>query len=854
MDSLSIAGSESTNATGADRVTVLNSALKLEISQFKSATADPEGRTFTWGALVEILTRAPHVRASKQACQLLNFATFGDERTKKKNGKLGLLRNNANVQRLFGVIGDYDAEQVSIAEAAERLEQANIEAFLHTTPSHKPDAPRWRAMAPLSQPVSPTEYAALVDKLNGALGGILGAESWDVSRCYYVGRVQGVEYETRRVTGKCIDLADEITPIGKAGRKATEPAATPREPVEPTEPDDELIEDLRTVLRDARYQKAVKPNRTAENYNRWNEANLALLSLGEAGEALIREYSVDGADEWLERNRDTVPRCDYRHVFTMAEELGIPNPRGRRTVAADPGDFPADAVPIGDVPAAQHLNTDQANAVRIRKAFGEKLIAANSRFHWWTGTHWAFDEGEAHRCAGRLSAIVRAEARRVRKRVEAKRAEIGELIQAALDHPRKHPLGSTPEGAEYERLLSQAETLEKWSVRCEMKPAQDAALGLLRKQLTIPAEALDADPWALNCLNGTIDLRTGELREHNPADYITRIAPVEYDPNASAPRFERFLDEITDGNRPLAAFLQRWFGYCATGDVREQKFVIHIGQGANGKGTLLELVASVLGDYAGAAPPSLLTSSGRGERHPTEIADLLGKRMVTAHETDDGAVLREGFVKQLTGNDRLKARYMRGDFFEFAPTHKVQLLTNHKPQIKGQDFAIWRRVLLVPYPVKFGSVGEVESGKATAPRDDALPEALAAERAGVLRWIVEGTVEWHRGGLRPPDCVLAAGLEYQSEQDRVGQFVNECCELDREAWTPINGSGFDSAVFPAYVQWCREAGYQHLGRGRFMDELERCVPFFRRESRKVEGEAGRRRSCSGVVGIRVLEE
>lgn len=507
----------------------------------------------------------------------------------------------------------------------------------------------------------------------------------------------------------------------------------------------------------------------------------------------------------------------------------------------------------GSVPKAQHLCTDQANAGRIRRKFGSQLISVNGRFHYWTGRHWAFDEGEAYRCAGQLSRIVKAEAARAAEKAEQAKAEHMDLITLALEHPRKHPLNATPEGAAIEALMTKADALNKWSARCEMKAVTDAALGLLRKFITVDHAKLDADPWALNCANGTVDLRSGVLREHRPEDWITQLAPVDYDPDAAAPRFEQFINEITAGDNQLARFLQRWFGYCATASVREQKFVIHIGQGSNGKGTLLDLIASVLGDYAGTAPPGLLAAGKNGsERHPTEIAELFGKRVVTAHESDDGAVLREGFVKQLTGGDRLKARWMRKDFFEFAPTHKVQLLTNHKPQIKGQDYAIWRRVLLVPYPVLFGSEDDVAAGRATALRDDSLPEALASERAGVLRWIVEGATAWNQAGLNPPDCVLAAGAEYKTEQDRVGQFVSECCETGRDKWAPLSGEF--GGLYTAYSYWCRESGYQALGKGKFTNELERVVPFFDKVKRKLNtGLSGARREVAGCKGLRLVE-
>lgn len=509
-------------------------------------------------------------------------------------------------------------------------------------------------------------------------------------------------------------------------------------------------------------------------------------------------------------------------------------------------------IAVGTLPAAQRLCTDQANAQRISRAFGHKLVVCTGRFYKWTGTHWVADDGEAQRCAANLSAIVSREAKRAREKADKAFAALDpEIVQAAAEHPRKNALDKTEKGASAMELLARADALDKWVNQCEFKSVQDAAIGLLRKLLTIEAVQLDRDPWALNCLSGTIDLRTGVLRPHNAKDFITRIAPVEYDSKAPTVRFTEFVSSIMAGDSHRAAFLQRWFGYCATGDVREQKLVCHIGAGANGKGTLLNAIQDVLGEYVGTAAPNLLTSSlGASDRHPTEIANLFGKRMVTAHETDDAAVLREGFVKQATGGDRLVGRFMRADFFEFSPTHKLQLLTNHRPTIKGQDYGIWRRILLVPYTVRFGTAEDIQAGRADALRNDGLADVLRVERAGILKWIVEGAVLWHRDGLQPPDSVLAASREYQREQDRLTQFIGECCVLGQDQWAPYSGA---CGLYPRYQSWCKESGYFGVGKGRFVADLERVVPFFRKEDRKI-GSGAARRKINGCIGISVLNE
>jgi putative DNA primase/helicase len=395
--------------------------------------------------------------------------------------------------------------------------------------------------------------------------------------------------------------------------------------------------------------------------------------------------------------------------------------------------------------------------------------------------------------------------------------------------------------------------LDKWEAKCEMKATIEAAVGLARKMLTVDGSALDRDPWLLNCLNGTVDLRTGAIRDHDPADFITKLVNVKYVPSARCDLWLKVLGQVTleDGRatQPMAQFMQRWFGYCATGLTREQVFVVHYGAGSNGKSTVLDMVADVLGEYAGTAAPGLMVGAGR-ERHPTEIADLFGRRMVTAHETSEGGVLREDFVKQATGSDKIKARYMREDFFEFAPTHKLQLLTNHKPIIKGQDHGIWRRVLLLPYMARFGAVEEVRAGRAHFRKDVTLFDRLLAEREGVLAWIVRGAVQWAADGLQPPDTVLAASKDYQSEQDRIGQFITECCELGPAFSEPLT-AGMGAGLYVAYSEWCREGGIMALAKNRFLAEIERAVPGCRVEEVKMQTSAGRR-LVRKIWGVRVL--
>jgi putative DNA primase/helicase len=495
------------------------------------------------------------------------------------------------------------------------------------------------------------------------------------------------------------------------------------------------------------------------------------------------------------------------------------------------GGAPLAPVKRRGIPEAHHLTTDQANANRLVNAFGRQVLVAAGRWHVWDGKRWAADEADVYRYGCMLSDLIRAEA----STVLAKASLLGDLAAKV-------------------KAQGVAEALGKWAQRSEMKATIEAAIGLAKKMLTVDESLLDRDPFALNCLNGIVDLRTGIVRKHDPDELITKLVGVKYVVEAVCPVWDRVLLQITreEGSAtPIAAYLQRWFGYCLTGSVIEQVFVVHWGSGSNGKSTVLGVMAETMGDYASTAPPGLMAQS-KSDRHPTEIAALMGRRMVTSHESSEGVVLREDFIKQATGDDRLEARFMRGDFFGFEPTHKLQLLTNHKPQVKGTDPGIWRRVQLVPYLASFGTEGQVLAGTHTGVRDVGLVERLRSELEGILAWRVRGAVEWAAGGLQPPSAVLVASEAYKQEQDRVGQFVAECCERDVGAMEPLtDGMG---GLYPAFVSWCKDGGVYPMSKVKFADEVLRVVGVGATIERRVPNDSGRRRNLAMVPGLRLLAE
>lgn len=305
------------------------------------------------------------------------------------------------------------------------------------------------------------------------------------------------------------------------------------------------------------------------------------------------------------------------------------------------------------------------------------------------------------------------------------------------------------------------------------------------RPLAVAAAALDADPYLFNCANGTLDLRTGTLRPHDPADLITKRAGCGFDPNATGPTFDKFIAEILP-DPAVRDFVQRLTGSAMLGKVVEHILPLYVGVGANGKTTLIEVLKATFGDYAIAAEPDLLIE--RDHAHPTGQADLQGVRLAVAAETDEGRRLAAATVKRLTGGERIRARRMRMDFFEFPPSHTLVMVTNHKPKVAGDDPAIWRRLLVVPFDVVI-----------SAP-DGTLPDRLALELARVLAWAHEGYRAWAEGGLQPPATIRQRTEAYRVASDTVGRFLDE--QTVESALARVGARD----LYNAWTSWCDATG------------------------------------------------
>jgi putative DNA primase/helicase len=311
----------------------------------------------------------------------------------------------------------------------------------------------------------------------------------------------------------------------------------------------------------------------------------------------------------------------------------------------------------------------------------------------------------------------------------------------------------------------------------------------------------DADPWLLNTPGGVVDLRTGRQRAHDRADRMTKITTAT--PGGDCPIWRQFLAEVTGGDDELQAYLRRMAGYALTGSTQEHALFFLYGTGANGKSVFAGTLATILGDYAANAPMDTFMET-RTDRHPTDMAGLRGARFVAAIETEQGRRWAESKVKNLTGGDKISARFMRQDFFEFFPQFKLFVAGNHKPAIRNIDEAMKRRLHLIPFTI-------------TVPperRDKHLQQKLLAERDGILAWAVQGCLDWQRlGRLAPPQQVLEATEEYFEAEDALGRWLEERCVREP------NAKSLTAELFNDWKQWAESAGEFTGSQKRFADLL-----------------------------------
>jgi putative DNA primase/helicase len=403
--------------------------------------------------------------------------------------------------------------------------------------------------------------------------------------------------------------------------------------------------------------------------------------------------------------------------------------------------------------------TDTTNAYRMMVEHGKDLRYNALWKKWivWNGTRWEMDNGY----------LVHA------KGLQIIRGIYRELMKTA----------------DYRERID----IEKHAMQSESARRRKALIEVASwiPEFNIKADDLDKDPWLFNVQNGTLNLRTGEFKNHTQEDLITRIANVDYNPDADCPTWKKFVREIMNYNTELIRFIQNAAGWAITGDTSEQSMFILYGTGANGKSTFLNTIMNILGDYAIATPTETFMRK-TGDQITNDLARLRGTRFVTTTEAEHGKRLSEPLIKQITGNDRMTARFLYGEFFNFLPTFKIFMATNYKPVIKGTDHGIWRRIKLIPF------ITRIEEDK----QDKHLEQKLMNESSGILNWLLEGARRWSKDGLQTPKDIILATDEYREEMDIIGNFIKERC---------MQGEGYSiraRELFRCYQEWCNENNEQ----------------------------------------------
>lgn len=429
-------------------------------------------------------------------------------------------------------------------------------------------------------------------------------------------------------------------------------------------------------------------------------------------------------------------------------------------------------------PKNQYDMTDTGNAQRLRDKYKGSIRYSYNRRKWmyWTGKYWCYDDsGEIKKLADTIVADLKREALPIEDEKER------------------------------EMKLRFANKTANSAGKCSMITEAQHLDGI-----PVMVNELDAYTDYLNCQNGIVNLRNGELIPHDPAFMMSNITNCDYDQSKKEPKmWMRFLNDITNGDKELQKYLQKCIGYSLTGSTREQCAFFLYGIGNNGKSTFIETIADMLGGYANNAQPETIMMKRNGDSIGSDIARLKSARLVTTEEPTEGVRLNEGLVKQLTGGGKVTCRFLFGDEFEYAPEFKIWVATNHKPIIRGTDIGIWRRIRLIPLEVT------IPPEKV----DKMLKYKFRSEMPQILHWAVEGCMLWQKEGIEPPKAVMDATLEYKAEMDLLATFADDCLVIDYGA----NGI-LATQLYAIYTAWAQANKEYVMTSRKFFSEIGKKLP------------------------------
>jgi putative DNA primase/helicase len=415
-----------------------------------------------------------------------------------------------------------------------------------------------------------------------------------------------------------------------------------------------------------------------------------------------------------------------------------------------------------------------------------KLLYDHSSASWyvWKNSLWILDELNQHLVS--FDPVIDIYAQEIRFQTD-------KLIKSANDRDSNAEQRAKKNIKELSSRIKKLQTLNRKKNILKLAISGENSLGISGKEW-------DSHNDLLPCENGIVDLKTGDFRENTPEDYIKSIAPTIYKSlEIPAPNFLNAINEIFDKNKALIFFVQKLLGSSISGSITEHIIPIFWGKGRNGKGTILELLKAVLGPLAGPIPSEMLLkqqNSRSSAGASPDILSLKGKRLVWASETEEGRYIDVSKLKWLSGGDTLIARGVYAkNFIEFTPTHTLFVLTNHKPHIPNNEYAMWQRILLIPFELSFVDNPQKQNERK---RDPYLKDKLLKEKSGILSWLIKGYLAWQREGLNPPTVVVQQTNQYKEDEDSIQTFIKECCIKENNSRTSFKD------LFAAYKNWCSD--------------------------------------------------
>jgi len=642
----------------------------------------------------------------------------------------GATRSNQNVIAVSAFVVDLD--NVDFTDALrERL--ANIEYIAHTTWSHTDTSPHWRVIFPFDTPIAAADWQTVWRKLCDWIGVDIDKSCKEVSRCYFIpSHREGYPYETVTNLGK-----PRLNPLAL-------PAASQR--ALQSHCDDILADPISVIYKrfvvnknGGRHAALISAAQSLANYAALNPPRKEKCDeiRDKIGNEFIAAVTADGSRTPAVAQKELAEAINSAHTKALTPQVRD---------ETQPTDFPEH-----DTENARQFIEGNFHRVRYCPELGEWFA--------YDGRRWQIDRDQVN--VGELA--------------KQSNLELSVALFAKAE--------SAGEGTYRNKLKRLANRLGSvGSIQAVVKLARTD------KRILVKLEQLDAEPYALNCLNGIVNLKSGQLEPHDPARLITKLANVEFDPNAEAKRWRQHLETIFPDAKTQDYF-QRHVGSCLSADVNDQKLHQWIGGGANGKSVTVEVIRELMGDYAAIIESEQFIDT-RNAPHPTSLMKLMGARFATCNEIEGNAKLSEVKVKRLTGGDRLQARSMGKDFVEFNPTFKPILIANSRPTIQETDEAIRRRLVVIPFDVT------IPRGE----RDPNLKAKLVTELSGVLTWAIEGCQAWQRaGGLNAPLEVENATLCYFDENDSVQAFIDDACLTGKSEKVP------KGELYEAYSEWCRKS-------------------------------------------------